>query len=68
MLLGFWSLGSWFLLGFYNLRKLVSHGTDYQEFFTAKCPTGGANVNELNDGSDVVDFDGGFGLFGVHVF
>jgi hypothetical protein len=68
MLLSFWSLGGWFLLGFYNLRKLVSHGTDYQEFFTAKRATSGANVDELNDGSDVVNVDGGFWLFGIHVF
>ena len=68
MLFSFRCLGSGRLLGFYNLRKLVSHGTYYQEFFTAKCPTSGANVDELDDGNKVVDFDGGFLLFGVHVF
>ena len=64
MLLSFRSLGSGRLLGFYNLSKLGAHGTDRREFFTSKCSTGGNNVDELNNRSDVVDVDGWEGCIG----
>ena len=56
------------LIGLHDLRELGAKSANHGEFFTAKRPTGGANVDELDDGSEVVDVDGGFWLFGIHVF
>ena len=55
------------LIGFHDLGELCAKSADGSEFFTAKRAASGANVDELNYGSEVVDFDAGFG-FGVHVF
>ena len=56
------------LIRLYDLRELRAKTANHGKFFTAKRATGGANVDELNDGSEVVDVDGGFWLFGIHVF
>lgn len=52
------------LIGLHDFRELRAKSANHGEFFTAKRPTGGANVNELNDGSDVVDVDGWEGCIG----
>ena len=52
------------LIRLHDFRELRAKSADHREFFTAKCPTGGANVDELDDGGDVVDVDGGFRCIG----
>ena len=52
----------------HDLGELRAKSANHGEFFTAKRAASGANVDELNDGSEVVNVDGGFWLFGVHVF
>ena len=52
------------LIRLHDLRELRAKSANHGEFFTAKCPTSGANVDELNYGGDVVDVDGWEGCIG----
>lgn len=52
------------LIRFHDFSELRAKSANHGKFFTAKRPTGGANVDELNDGNKVVDVDGGFRCIG----
>ena len=52
------------LIGLHDLRELRAKSANHGKFFTAKRATGGANVDELDDGNKVVDVDGGFRCIG----
>ena len=63
MLFGFRSLRRR-LIRLHDLSELRAKSANHAKFFAAKRATGGANVDELNDGSEIVDVDGGFRCIG----